>query len=184
MSDRGWKKFERRVAKDLGGRRVPLSGGLSPESGLEKTDVMGTIFRLVECKVRARWSIPEWIKKLEAQTYRDFSSFKWLLVVKKPRTKRTYAILPLEELQALVQEAGMGDTDRAFVYRVLYASSTWHVEEWIEKAEEAAARQPWMVVLRRGTQVAARGIAPVAYAVVPFASVKVFVQEIGSRPAH
>lgn len=173
--DKGWKKMERRVAKDLGGRRVPLSGGLSPESGLDKTDVMGTLFPLVECKLRKRWDVPGWIKKLEAQSVRERGPFKWLLVVKKPRTKRTYAILLLSELGILVQQAGLGDTERAFVHRVLYVGDVWHIEDWIEKAEDAAARQPWMIVLRRHAL-------PEAYAVVPFDSVKVFVQEIRSRP--
>ena len=173
--DKSWKKMERRVAKALGGQRVPLSGGLSPASGLDKTDVMKTIFPYVECKLRKRWDVPGYIKKLEAQSVRVMGMYKWLLVVKKPRTKRTYAIMLLSQLGTLVKEAGLGDTDRAFIHRVLYVGDTWHIEDWIEKAEDAAGRQPWMIVLRRHAL-------PEAYVVVPFDSVKVFVQEIRSRP--
>jgi hypothetical protein len=55
MADKAWKRFERRVAKVVGGERVPVSGrqrGSTPD--IEHN------WLSIECKYRK--SVPEWVK--------------------------------------------------------------------------------------------------------------------------
>lgn len=100
--DRSWKRRERQAAKALGGRRVPFSGGLSVESMLPKSDVMGvSAFQVIEVKHRKTWSVQQWIRDCEARARLNGS---WLLVVSTPKVHGQYAVLPLIRLAQLLRE--------------------------------------------------------------------------------
>lgn len=102
--ERSWKKFERRTAKALGGRRVPFSGGLVAESGLPKSDVMNVPgFVFIECKHRATWTVQTWIRELQEKAR---LGQPWLLVLGTPKVRGHFAVLPLEHLAKMVLEAG------------------------------------------------------------------------------
>ena len=101
MSDKPWKKAERRAAKILGGHRVPFSGGLGPHSGLPKGDVMGVeAFVFVEVKHRKSWAVQGWIRELEQKAR---LGQPWLLVVSTPAVQGQYAVLPMKHLAELLQ---------------------------------------------------------------------------------
>lgn len=100
MTDAAWKRAERQAAKVLGGRRVPLSGGLPPASGLPASDVMGVeAFGAVEVRHRRTWEVRAWVREME----RRARTAAWLLVLSTPGQRGRYAVLPLERLAALLR---------------------------------------------------------------------------------
>jgi len=102
-----WKRAEQRAAKPFGGRRVPMSGALAPESGLPKADMMGGLlsvfFPTNDVKHRATWSVQRWIRELRRESN---PPGQWLLVLGTPRMRGQFAVLPLARLAEFVQPIG------------------------------------------------------------------------------
>lgn len=94
------KAMERRIAKALGGRRIPLSGSLSFMPG----DVITDKF-LVECKLRGssgkkHISIEkDWLKKIEREA--QALTKVPLLIFKYKNDKSDYVILNLKDFLKL-----------------------------------------------------------------------------------
>ena len=55
MSERGWKRAERRIADLLGGRRVPVTGR-------QRGDVPDVAHQSLSVEVKSRKTLPAWIE--------------------------------------------------------------------------------------------------------------------------
>ena len=75
MPDKSWKAFERRVAKDLGGRRTSILGG---------EDIEHPIYS-IECKLLS--DIPQWLIKLWTQTAFNCPDSKTPLAIVKEKNR-------------------------------------------------------------------------------------------------
>jgi hypothetical protein len=83
MSDKRWKAVERAVAKDIGGRRIPVTG-----IDRDGTDVDAGLFAI---QVKHRKTIPKWLPRwLEGicQTAAARSQIGVLLLVPPHRPRR------------------------------------------------------------------------------------------------
>jgi len=96
MGDRAWKAFERKVAKILGGKRIPSSGAAPGFKG----DVEHPLF-FIECK----WgkhipkTIIEWYLKAKEQAKKES---KIPIVVMKPKGKHEeYVVISLTDFAKL-----------------------------------------------------------------------------------
>ena len=89
MSDRGWKAYERRIAADLGGRRIPVTG--LDRAG---TDVEHSLF-CVQAKLRR--SLPAWLFTWLAGIVATAANTDrvGILVLKVPRMRDTEALVVL-----------------------------------------------------------------------------------------
>ncbi len=87
MPDKGWKKYERRVAGDLGGRRIPVTG-----IDRHGADVECAMFCV---QVKLRKALPswlwEWLGGISASAERQGKI--GVLVLKKPRQQDVDALV-------------------------------------------------------------------------------------------
>lgn len=99
-----WKSDERRVAKQLGGTRVGLSGG---PGALSKADVLAGPF-FVEVKRRARSPIAVWFG--EASVKASMEGKVPVLIFHVLSSNSWLAVLNLEEFRALYHRIGVLST--------------------------------------------------------------------------
>ena len=96
MGDRAWKAFERKVAKILGGKRIPSSGAAPGFKG----DVEHPLF-FIECKhgLQIPKTIVSWYLKAKEQAKKES---KIPIVVMKPRGKHDeYVFISLTDFAKL-----------------------------------------------------------------------------------
>jgi len=103
-----WKKFERKVAKALGGQRTPLSGSLSRHTS---GDVIHPIF-YIECKYRAdiRGFNALRVFKEEVEPKAKAEGKIPLLVVKEKGKKGELVVLRFEDFVKLVGGSRVEDS--------------------------------------------------------------------------
>lgn len=93
MSERAWKRSERRIAEVLGGRRVPVSGrGRGDAPDIEHP--------ALSIEVKTRKSLPAWIKDALAQAEASSTAGRVPVVVLHERGKRyasSLAVMRLED---------------------------------------------------------------------------------------
>lgn len=100
-----WKNAERRVAKIVGGQRVPMSGAIKV---LERGDVWHKeIF--IEVKLRAKHSFHRWMEKtIEQASHTKPSKIPTLWTIEKGHHDKDYMItLRKEDFERLCREAGI-----------------------------------------------------------------------------
>ena len=101
--DKNWKRFERHISKLMGSKRAlnHLAGGG------DMTDVDHPVFS-VDCKLRKTFSLSDFDKlRLNARKHNKIP----VLVYRKPKERRTYAIMDFETFRSLARGAGWIDTD-------------------------------------------------------------------------
>ncbi len=104
MAEARWKRHERQVARALGGERAPVSGRPSPDALTERWAV----------EVKVRRVLPRWLTTALSQVEagaRASGRLPLLVLVHSPgrgRKARRFAVMPLEELVALLSEGGGG----------------------------------------------------------------------------
>ena len=88
MADRSWKAFERRVAKRVGGRRIPVTG----ERDGADVDAGQFVF---QCKLRRGLPsyLRDWLRGITAAGERKNAT--GIVVWKAPREKDDYKIVVL-----------------------------------------------------------------------------------------
>lgn len=91
-----WKGHERKVAKALGGGRIPCSG-----SGDIKGDVLHDTF-FVECKVRKKLAILPWMLKAEEQA-RPLGKIPLLVVRQKGTREGELVVMRLKHFTEIVK---------------------------------------------------------------------------------
>ena len=95
MADKLWKAFERRIAKYIGGERVPITGrqrGDAPD--------IAHNWLAVECKYRK--TVPEWLKDAMRQAKASARGSQTPVVIIGERgteTGRCFAVFELEEVR-------------------------------------------------------------------------------------
>ena len=102
MSDKSWKRFERKVAEQLGGYRIPVSGVSSGFKG----DVSHPLF-FVECKwgKQIPKTILKWFSKADGQSK---DSGKVVLVVMKPRgVHEEFVLLRFKDFLDICRKGGI-----------------------------------------------------------------------------
>jgi len=98
MTDKNWKRMERRVAKKLGGKRNPLSGSMSRHTA---GDVIHDRF-YVECKYRKNFSIYKWFDDVKKKASRERKIPA--LVLKEKNRHGELVVLQLDDFSGLVSE--------------------------------------------------------------------------------
>jgi len=98
-----WKDLERRVAKLLGGRRIPCTGSAAP-------DVLVGDWLAVECKYRTK--LPVWLSGALSQVEGCAGGGRLPIVVLFERGRRTGDSLVLMRLSALEDWFASGTPDR------------------------------------------------------------------------
>ncbi len=98
MTDRStWKKQELRVAKALGGDRIPCSG--SAQFREEKGDVLHPVFE-IECKYSTRpFRVVSLLKTVMGRA--KVSKKTPILVIREKHTQGDYVVIKLEDLAKL-----------------------------------------------------------------------------------
>jgi len=102
MSDKSWKRFERYVAEQLGGRRIPVSGVSSGFKG----DVLHDWF-FVECKwgKQIPKTIMNWFSRADGQ---NKDKGKVVLVVMKPRgVREEFVLLRFRDFLDICRKGGI-----------------------------------------------------------------------------
>jgi len=110
MSNPGWKQFERRVAKDLGTRRIPIG------ADHQLRGLLGDIYSrewFVEVKLCREWRLPEWIR--QARRKSEKAGKPWVLVFKKPGKKSMNVCMDYETFLEMVRNGSRTRTDRGCV---------------------------------------------------------------------
>ncbi|MEW5760540.1 MAG: hypothetical protein AB1779_07225 [Candidatus Thermoplasmatota archaeon] len=97
MPDKVWKAMERRVAKKLGGKRVPCSG-----IGQIKGDVFHSFFE-VECKYRRKFALKKWFDDLRSRAKE--SGKIPILVVKMKGQHSEFVVLDLKYFVSIFEES-------------------------------------------------------------------------------
>ncbi len=100
-----WKNAERRVAKIVGGQRVPMSGAIKT---LERGDVWHKKL-FIEVKLRARWSFHRIMEKaIEQANDTKPSKIPLLFTIEKGKRDRDFMVTMREEdFERLCREAGI-----------------------------------------------------------------------------
>lgn len=99
-----WKDLERRVCRELGGRR---SGPL----GAAVSDCVGVPFAVEVKRSKRRAVLARWITQAEGQSRRE--GRPWLLVVAGHADRHPFAVLDFALLVELVRRAGFaGDAEQ------------------------------------------------------------------------
>jgi len=100
VANAAWKEFERRIASELQGRRIPVSESLCRET--DKGDVEHPIF-WIECKRRRELKLTSWWKTTEekAKRYRKIP----LLCVSSQKLKRPIVMLRLHDFVNLYRRS-------------------------------------------------------------------------------
>ena len=93
-----WKKFERKVAKKLGGVRNPLSGSHSRHTS---GDVIHDKF-YVECKYREKFSIVSLYDEVREKARKEGKIP--LLVIKQKNRKGELVVVDLDEFVKMLQK--------------------------------------------------------------------------------
>jgi hypothetical protein len=97
-----WKYFERFVATKFHSKRALMLG-----TDL-KSDVISDVF-VIDCKLQSNWSILKWYDDL--RSYAKESNKEPILVVRKPKDRTTLAIVELDYLVHVLQQAGIVKSD-------------------------------------------------------------------------
>lgn len=97
-----WKDLERRIAKLLGGRRIPCTGSAAP-------DVLVGDWLAVECKYRT--TLPKWVSGALSQV-EGCAGGRLPIVVLFERGRRTGDSLVLMRLSAFEDWFASGTPDR------------------------------------------------------------------------
>ena len=90
MADKAWKSFERRVAKLIGGERIPVSGRQRGYAADIAHPWLG-----VECKYRRK--LPEWMTDAMRQAKASCNKHQMPIVIigeKGDKTENAWAIVP------------------------------------------------------------------------------------------
>jgi hypothetical protein len=96
MSDKSWKRLERKAASLLHGKRIPSSG-----SGAIKGDVLHPKL-LIECKYREKLPITKWFGKVKIQAISEQKTP--LLILKQKGKHGELAVLELEDFIKILKE--------------------------------------------------------------------------------
>ena len=98
MTDKAWKAFERRVAKKMGGIRIPVTGAR------EGADVAGGPF-VYQCKLRRGMPsyLRQWLRGIVGAAERNADEVTGVVVWKEPggRDDDSVVVLRLKDWQAL-----------------------------------------------------------------------------------
>lgn len=106
MADKAWKAMERRIAKWLGGKRVPLSG---ENNGFASGDVDHKRL-FIECKQRKSIAIARWWDKANKDKAKALGEHKdrkeTVLIIQEKHSPRYLALVDLDmiiETDAMVE---------------------------------------------------------------------------------
>jgi len=88
-----WKSFERRVAKALGGKRIPCSG-----TGEIQGDVLHDKF-FIECKYRKKFAIQKWYEEAKEKNKEGKIT---LIVVKMKNKHNTFVVMDIEDFKKVI----------------------------------------------------------------------------------
>jgi hypothetical protein len=102
MSDKSWKRLERKAASLLHGKRIPGSG-----SGAIKGDVLHPSFQ-IECKYRKQFAIASWFEKLEQEAIKEEKIP--LLILKQKGKHGELAVLELRDFSKILKEMKDGNS--------------------------------------------------------------------------
>lgn len=101
MTDKAWKKSERKVAKELGGKRIPASGSAQFEG--ELGDVFEHTFE-VECKYRKHFAACEWFKVVRTRSYQT-KKIPMLVVREKGMRDGELVVVSLKDFAQLYAQS-------------------------------------------------------------------------------
>ena len=98
MADKDWKRFERKVAEQLGGRRVPITGRQRGDAPDVEHDALS-----IECKKRN--VIPKWFKEAMNQAEASVKNREQVPIVviheKGQKNEDDYVVLRMKHFKAL-----------------------------------------------------------------------------------
>ena len=99
ISDKAWKRFERRVASKVGGKRIPINGRKGVDIDHPYLDI--------ECKYRK--TLPSWLFE-KAWSQANEGTGIPTIVVSKHNSEKMFAIVNLDDLVTLLIHA-VGEKD-------------------------------------------------------------------------
>lgn len=90
-----WKRLERKTADELGGERIPCSGGHGRRLA---GDVFSDTF-YIECKYRQNFVFKKWYNEAKE---RNLDKKKILLILKQKHQQGEFVLLLLEDFRCLI----------------------------------------------------------------------------------